>query len=460
MHFQKLAENYEKEFLEKVTRVLRVPSVYEFNDHFPFGKPINDVLELMLKMGAEDGFEVKNIDGYAGHIEWGSGEDLIGVLGHLDVVPAGDGWDSDPFEPLIKNGNLYARGAQDDKGPVLAAYIAMKLLKDQGFRPNKRIRLIVGTDEERDWKGIKYYFDKEEMPTFGFSPDAAFPVIHAEKGLIDGYLSIPFDANEDGIYELLDFSGGDRLNMVPDQASARLRVPENNVVKDKFEAFLQTHHIKGKLHEERKDIELSVEGKGAHASKPEQGKNAIILLAKFLTEIPLPENQQKCFMWIINHFCDTKGTALGMDISDEVSGALTLNLGSLHLDKSTLIAGVNIRYPISGNREAVVDGITHKAQIVQGSFKLYDHLESLYVNEENPEVQLLLNIYNEQTGENEKVMAIGGATYARSLETGVAYGAMFPDSPDTAHQKNEHVRIKDMIRAISIYAESLYRLTR
>lgn len=190
MNFNSLSHQYESEFIEKTMKLIRIPSVYKFNGDYPYGEPIDQALQTMLKIAEEDGFKTKNIEGHAGHIEFGQGEEILGILGHLDVVPAGEGWETDPFSPVIKDGNLYGRGAQDDKGPVMAAYIAMKLLKQQGFQPNKRVRLILGTDEERDWQGIEHYFKHEDMPEFGFSPDASFPVINAEKGLLDTYITI------------------------------------------------------------------------------------------------------------------------------------------------------------------------------------------------------------------------------------------------------------------------------
>ncbi|MFD1019099.1 dipeptidase PepV [Thalassobacillus hwangdonensis] len=460
MEFKALAKTYEKEFLEKVDRILRIPSVYEESNHYPFGKSIDDVLHEMLHIGEEDGFTVKNIDGYAGHIEWGTGEDLIGILGHLDVVPAGDGWTSHPFEPEIRDGNLYARGAQDDKGPTIAAYIAMKLLKDQGFEPKKRIRLIVGTDEERDWQGIKHYFKKEEMPGFGFSPDAAFPVIHAEKGLVDGYAYFDAQDEESDTMKLEAFTGGDRLNMVPDYAEAVLEVEAPVQVINDYQVFLDSNQWTGNATADGNRITLQMEGKAAHASKPAQGANAIDRLARFLKNLPFSQKKSDVLALIADNLSDLSGKAIGIQSSDDVSGELTLNIGSLRWKEQKVEIGFNMRYPVSTDGDKLIQQFSDVIKSYDGSYELYDHLKSLHVEETHPDVQTLLSIYNKQSGDPSRAISIGGATYARALTTGVAYGAMFAHSADTAHQRDEHVKIKDMLLAISIYAEAIYELTK
>ncbi|UOR11878.1 dipeptidase PepV [Halobacillus amylolyticus] len=413
----------------------------------------------MLKIAEKDGFVTKNVDGHAGHIEFGQGEQILGILGHLDVVPSGEGWETDPFTPVIKDGNIYARGTQDDKGPVMAAYIAMKLLKDQGFKPNKRVRLIVGTDEERDWQGIEHYFKHEDMPEFGFSPDASFPVINAEKGLVDTYLTFPVSKESHGTCELLTIESGDRLNMVPSHAIAKIKTADD--IEEAFQSFLRTKDVEGKVDRQNDEITITVEGTPAHGSKPEQGKNAALLLLAFLQELPLPKAHKQIVTKLHHRFHDFTGKAIGLNYMDEASGSLTLNVGSLTWKKGeNCRVGLNTRYPVTVDGETVIDKIKQFAEHEGGLFELYDHLHALYVEADNPYVQTLLSIYNEVTNEDEKVKAIGGATYARTLKSGVAYGALFKDSPDTAHQKNEHVRIKDMIKAISIYADSIYRLTK
>ncbi|WP_347862865.1 Sapep family Mn(2+)-dependent dipeptidase [Salimicrobium sp. PL1-032A] len=210
-------EQITEQFEERLARLISIPSEYQ-EDETPFGERIRQALHEFLVIGEEDGFVTENVDDYAGHVEFGEGEEIFGILAHLDVVPAGKGWTHPPYTLTKEEGKLYGRGTQDDKGPLLAAYMALKALKDEGFQPKKRIRLIAGTDEERDWQGIDHYFSKKEMPDFGFTPDAVFPVIHAEKGLIDAYLDLKTNVSEEEETYIESIQAGERLNMVPDTA--------------------------------------------------------------------------------------------------------------------------------------------------------------------------------------------------------------------------------------------------
>ncbi|MBX0359089.1 dipeptidase PepV [Halobacillus sp. Nhm2S1] len=457
MDFHALSKKYEKEYVENVMELLEIPSVFEKDSMYPYGKPIHDALEKMLSIGQDDGFITKNVDGHGGHIEFGEGDEIIGVLGHLDVVPAGAGWTTPPFEPTIRDGKLYARGAQDDKGPVMAAYIALKLLKEEGFKPKKKIRLILGTDEERDWKGIDYYFKKELMPSLGFTPDASFPVIHAEKGLLDSYITYPVPENK-GETKVVSVHGGDRLNMVPDEAVAWIESPLN--IEKVFNDYSAEYKLEGTVKSAAGRYEVIVKGNAVHASKPEEGLNAITALLRFLQSLPLNGEYESFIQKIYKAFETTDGKGLNVKQMDEVSGPLTSNLGSIEMDEQTCKLGFNLRYPVSADYSAIDQELNDFAAKNKGRYEVYDHLASIHLEKDHPFVKTLLSVYNKVTGEEAEVKTMGGATYARALEAGVAFGALFDDSPDTAHQKDEHVRITDMIKAIEIYAESLYELTR
>ncbi|WP_264188357.1 dipeptidase PepV [Halobacillus litoralis] len=459
MDYKTLSQTYEEEYIQKTMELLKIPSVYEEDEETPYGKPILDALNKMLEIAGKDGFTTKNVHGHGGHVEFGEGEEIIGILGHLDVVPAGEGWTTPPFDPVVKNGILYGRGSQDDKGPVMAAYIAMKLLKDQGFQPKKKIRLILGTDEERDWEGIEHYFKHEDMPEVGFTPDASFPVIHAEKGLLDGYLTYAISPKSSDLSTyLLSFTGGDRLNMVPDESTAVLFSTAD--IQRSFNDYIEKHQLSGSLTKNDNEYVLSMKGKAAHASKPEGGRNAVIDLLGFLQTMPLPADDQKIIDHIYESFLVTDGSGLGLNIMDDVSGALTSNLGSLVRSEDMWKAGFNLRYPVTAEYNDVLHQLNAIAERNEGSLAVYDHLPSIHLEKDHPFVETLLSVYNQTTGEKASAQSIGGATYARSLEAGVAFGAMFADSPDTAHQVDEHVRLKDMIKAIEIYAKSIYELSK
>ena len=252
----------------------------------PFGQGIKEALDFMLEKGEADGFSVKNLDGYAAHIEHGAGEKLIGILCHLDVVPEGDGWESEPYAAEIRDGKIFARGAMDDKGPTMAAYYGMKIVKELGLPTTKRVRMILGTDEESNWRCVKHYFEHEEMPTMGFAPDADFPIINAEKGIYDfEFRQKPEVTEENGIdYKLVSFQSGRRLNMVPDLAVAQVEVLEGSseTLEKCFKIFTEDGGLTGNLTTDGNHVTIQLEGVSAHGSTPERGKNAGLLLLEFL----------------------------------------------------------------------------------------------------------------------------------------------------------------------------------
>lgn len=448
-------------FLKHLQELLRFPGMYDpstIQAGAPFGTSIQDALQYMLQLGESEGFVTKDVDGYAAHIEWGEGEELIGVLGHLDVVPPGEGWSHDPFDPYVSNGKLFARGTQDDKGPVMAAFLAMKWLKDMGVKPKRRVRLILGTDEERGWACMEHYFKQEEMPFIGFSPDAAFPVIHAEKGLLDMEVTKKIEVEEGNLLTLTSFDGGERLNMVPYKATARVEGSSDEEIESLFDEFLLQTDYKGSLIEEDGEYVITVTGKSAHAMEPRNGINAIVGMAKFLETLPFSPSVRELMKWIGDKFEDGRGTAFSIECADVISGPLTMNLGTLSYQGGVCIMGLNTRYPVAVPFEEWFNAFTGSLQESDASVEIQEHLEPIYLPKDHPFVQKLLSIYEKHTGDTTEPMAIGGATYARALTQGVAYGAMFAHSPDTAHNADEHVMVEDLLQAALIYAEALYKL--
>ena len=458
------ASAYKDAYAEVLKGLISIPSVYDVStktDKKPFGEKIDEALVYMLQAGSDDGFSTKYVDGYAGHIEYGTGDGLVGVLGHLDVVPADGTWTYGAFNPTLAENRLFGRGTLDDKGPVVAAYFAMKLLKDMGHEPKKRIRLIMGTDEERDWQCMEYYFRHEEMPDTGFTPDADFPLIYAEKGIIDGYISLPPLTAQSDMLRLERFEGGKALNMVPGHAEALLTGESMKQVEEAYMAFLAAEGFTGKAEAKENTIRLSMSGKAAHGSTPEKGSNAVVALAKFLVSLPMHGKITEKLSWLVEKFEDYHGKGINLGLTDDVSGPLTLNLGEFSMkDGQAWQIGVNIRYPVTTAYDTVTSRLFTQLAEAGAGFRETSHLPSLYVEKDDPLVQTLLDVYRRQTGDQTDILAIGGGTYARAMKKGVAFGPLFPGAPDSAHQQDEHILLEDMLKAIAIYAEALYLLTK
>lgn len=429
----------------------------------PFGEKVDQALQYMLKKGEDEGFTVKNVDGYAGHIEYGEGEDIVGVLCHVDVVPAGDGWTTPPFSADIRENKIFARGAIDDKGPTMAAFYALKMLKDTGMQLSKKIRMIIGTDEESDWRCVDHYFKHEAMPQIGFAPDADFPIIHAEKGIIDAIVSFTYQQTENHQrYTLKQFTSGMRLNMVPDEATATVtaaKEPDAESLKTAFEAYLADNQLSGEVKNAADGLHFTLKGESVHAMEPAHGINAGIHMANFLCGQELDE-EGLAFTSQINALFDqdTRGQKLGIACKDDISGDLTLNVGTIrYTQNEEAKLGLNVRYPVTADGKDVKKGI----EGIKGAILLkFDDSPPHHVSKDHPLVKTLQRVYEEQTGDPANLIAIGGGTYARSLEAGVAFGPLFPGRPDCAHQKDEYIEIDDLLRATALYAQAMYELAK
>lgn len=453
-----------EELFEDLFRLLRVPSVREDDKatpEAPVGPGPKKALETFLEMAKEDGFVTQQFGPWAGRIEIGQGEQLLGILGHVDVVPVGTGWHTDPFEPTVKDGRIYARGASDDKGPTVAAYFALKLLRELGYELNQRVHLIVGTDEESGWQCMAHYFNHAEMPDYGFSPDAIFPIINGEKGNVNFNVTYPLSEN-DGNVHLVSFEGGLRDNMVIQDVTAVVNGLSEQIQSD-FEQFLKDYQLEGTSSVQDEVITLTLVGEAAHGSTPEKGKNAATFLATFLNRYHFDDNGAKEMIdTLANYFHeDFKAEKVGVSHHHDVMGDVSQNVGIVTFDeKSGGKIIVNYRYPEGTTPEKMHEQFKEVFAAHQLTVEVGDYKEPHFVPEDDPMVQTLLSVYQDQTGLPGHGMTIGGGTYGRLMPRGVAYGALFPDSIDTMHQANEFISIDDLLKATAIYAEAIYRLTR
>ncbi|XJZ29125.1 dipeptidase PepV [Bacillota bacterium Lsc_1132] len=428
----------------------------------PLGHGVKAALDFMLELGEKDGFIPKNVGNLAGHLEFGEGEELLGILCHVDVVPEGDGWTSDPFAAEIRDGKIYARGALDDKGPTMAAYYAMKIVKELGLPLKKRVRMIIGTDEESNWRCVDHYFKHEEMPTLGFAPDADFPIIHAEKGISDFDLVQKWVQKEDSKpeVEVYSFTSGRRYNMVPDYAQVVLLTSRQEELAQAFAEFLKQNDLEGQHQSDGEKFILEVKGISAHGMEPNNGKNAGLFLASFLAEQELNPKAAAYFQFVNRYFYhDSRGVSLGIAYSDEMTGDLTINVGKLSYSKEAGgRLGLNLRYPVTNKMEDTKEKLEQLLKEVQFAIENFSDSKPHYVDKNDFLIQTLKKVYEEQTGEEAKLLSIGGGTYARSLKSGVAFGPLFPGRPDIAHQKDEYIHIEDLLKATAIYAQAIYEL--
>lgn len=432
-----------KDMIESIKAAVRINSVMDEDtatESIPFGKGVDESLRKTLEIAESLGFKTVYKDGYYGYAEVGEGEELIGILGHIDVVPVGDEskWKFPPFSATEEDGYIYGRGTQDDKGPTIAAMYAVKALLDAGVKFGKRVRFIIGGDEENLWRCIaKYTENGEEIPSMGFTPDSSFPVTNAEKSLVQFYL------RGKGSKEInLNISGA--LNAVPGVANYTGKLADK--LSEKLDEL--------KFDYEKDGESITVIGKRVHAASADKGVNSIERLCKALYEIGVEDDVVR----FVAELSDSVGSKILPNCIDDVSGTLTLNLGELIINEKESKIGFDSRVPVKFTIEDLEDAVKEKAANYGLEFEEFDRLKSLYVPADSELIKTLVSVYEEETGLEGTPKSSGGATYAKALDNCVAFGAMFPFDEKTEHQENERVDIKNMIKATEIYALSVYRL--
>ncbi|MCC5911183.1 MAG: dipeptidase PepV [Clostridiaceae bacterium] len=439
---KQVVENNQEQLIASIQDLVKINSVEgEPMEGMPFGEGVDQALKFALELGEALGFKTVYQDGYYGYIEMGEGKELIGILGHLDVVPVEkpETWSFPPFEGQIYNNRIYGRGALDDKGPTLAALYAMKAVKESGIKLNKRVRLILGTNEETHWKGINKYLEKEEIPSIGFSPDSDFPMINAEKGLLQLRLYI-----DKGTH--FQVTGGSALNSVPD--SFHYKGEDIHKVATAAANLNYDYKIENNS--------ITILGKAAHSAKGWEGINAIARGAIALTS----ENITSPILEFISKEVEEDVYCRNIfgNYYDDVSGKLTFNVAKIRIDDKKQEVFVDVRLPVTKQKQEVLDILTKGLSPYNISLEELDSLPALYVPEDHYLIKTLRKVYEETTGMNGAPIATGGATYARAIENCVAFGSLFPGEEKTAHKSNEYIAIDSLMKSTLIYANAIVHL--
>lgn len=434
---------------------LRIPSVEGIpKEGAPYGMEVRRSLEHVLEAADMMGFRTCNVDNHVGWCEYGEGDEMVAVLGHLDVVPAGDGWSFDPWGGQIQGDRIFGRGTMDDKGPSIAALFALEALRDSGLPLKRRIRILFGCNEETGAKDLKYYLSHGgEIPVMGFTPDAEYPVINGEKGIINATCSRSF--TQTGELTLVSVCGGTAPNVVPNYAKAELacsRELAERIAATTIEKVTFTVTDTGLL--------VEATGENAHGSTPWLGENAIGRLVLALNDLPFEGEVAEILSFLSDKLgMDTIGKAAGIHLWDEPSGDMSLNWGILNADASGLSLVINYRYPVTYSfadcGPAFQSLFESKGFTVNQVYK-----DKLYIPADSQLVQTLLKVYKEHTGIVGEPVCIGGGTYAKSLPNILAFGPIFPGDEVREHKPDEFIEIPKLMKNAQIIAAAMYEMAK
>lgn len=457
----KYIDEMKEQIIHSTCELINIPSIFtnDGGSTAPFGINTAKALEYILNLGKEMGFRTQNIDNQCGYIEFGEGKKLLGIIGHLDVVPADDTWTFPPFNATVSNNAIYGRGAIDDKGPVIATLYAMKAVSEH-YSLDKRVRLILGLNEENDWKCIERYKKTEEIPTVSFSPDGNFPCIYSEKTIETVYLKQKYLPNPTLYIESIS-THHNAINVVPKFCEITIGFDNsiiNNIVST-IQKLVDTYSYSISIEElNASHIKLISTGKAAHAAHPELGENAISKLIMILHDL---FEFYHISLDILDYFAqyignDYTGKNLGINFQDE-SGILTLNTAQFSLENNWLDIGFNLRIPVTmdyNNIEKQFKQYCNQNLIID----IAKIQEPLYISKYHKLVQQLCNIFNDYNHSHLEPEAIGGATYARAFPNCISFGPKMPNEKDMCHQNDEYISIENLMFCAKTYAEAILAL--
>ncbi|MGL5411811.1 dipeptidase PepV [Cetobacterium sp.] len=466
MNTRKTLEHYIdehfQETLKDIQKIVKIKTVKEESTNgAPFGLGLKKGLEETLKIAKDLGFKTVNLDNYIGYAEFGEGEEYIGVLGHIDVVPEGEHskWSVPPFSGEIVGKNMISRGALDNKGPIISALHSMKALKECVPTFNHRVRIIFGTNEESGDEDIKYYLSKEKAPKYAFTPDGQFPVVFSEKGIYTFSFKDSFLKEKTSI---LDIVGGTRSNVVPEEAKVLLKKDLSEKIIKKLEKFKDTP-CKFEVLEKESYLEVICKGIPAHASSPQRGMNPITWLFRFLNRVIPEEDSLKRFVNFMDKVVgiETDGSGLNIETKNEETGDLTLSCGIVRIieeKNSSIYVKFNIRYPVTTNEkklDTILDKIGRENNV---EFVKENHNAPLYFPKEHPLVEKLQKVFKDVTDRDDKPVALGGGTYAKLMPNTVAFGPNFKEFRGNPHGFDEKMDIDMLKQGMLMYALGVLEL--
>lgn len=452
-NFKKLAKPYYQNALLSLQELVRKQSVYDpttIGEGAPYGKGVKSALDYVAKLGRDYGFQVDTCDGYATEISFGEGEGpLIGIYAHSDVVPVSGKWDNPPFGANIigegKEKKMIGRGTSDDKGPLIAALFAMKLLKDNGLIKGFRVRLVTGGDEERGSSCLEHYFHKLNKPDsdYGFTPDADFPLIYAEKGIHHALASAKLDLSP-----IIAAEGGVVTNAVCDRFVVTLPLDKAFIAKFKADG------VDGDISVSEPIMIVSFRGKSSHGSVPHLGVSAALKGLDYLGKYYKIEALNK----IVAAIADPFGTGFGASCKSKELGDSTFNYGIVKYvsNTKTLSLTIDYRYGEDAKPEEALASFEKATGL---KVAVHSIAPILLFDKKSPLVSTLMKSYKRMTHKFfDKPMAIGGGTYAKEAKNCVAYGSAFANHPGDIHSPNEYIYLDDFYAQIAIYADAIYSL--
>ncbi|MDL2263924.1 Sapep family Mn(2+)-dependent dipeptidase [Synergistaceae bacterium OttesenSCG-928-I11] len=462
----RILSGFSKQLIESVCESIRIPSLNAPPlGGAPYGREIARAAEHALSKAAGLGLRTVDLDGLVAWAEYGNGDETVLAMGHLDIVPPGDGWDWDPYAGRIEDGYILGRGAQDDKGPLFGTLYAMKAVAELGVPLRRKIRVVFGMDEETSkMRDVDAYLRHEGPPLMGFTPDGEFPVVNAEKGTIKFRARRVFDAFAIAGPRLLKIEGGEGLGSVPAKAAATLCCDQRGVanLRERLERFSAAHEWDVLFKADGDMLKIETTGKAAHATLPELGTNAVGRLLLLLAQACIEGEPGSYIDFLANILgIESDGNKLGIAAFDSHCGKLTLNLGKIEGDGAGVAVDVGIYIPANTmSFETVCEKVESAFGDQGATIEMLARVAPIYYSAESELVRTLQRAYRAATGEEPQLISMCGGTYSKRMPNMLPFGATFTGEDDRAHAANERVLVSNLLESTRIMAYAILEMAK
>jgi len=416
----------------------------------------------------------------------GQGEDKVGLVAHGDVQPVDPSkWKKSPFEldRTSEPGKLLARGAEDDKGPIATALYAMKSLKDLQLPLSKRIELYVYMAEESDWEALEQFVKTHPLPQVNITLDAEYPAVTAEKGYGTVAVTLPVTAPAapaEGAGEgaaagaaagdpiIAQFKGGFFGSQIPEDAQARIANATPALEARIRQRGAKQSGMQYAFEWQGGDLLVTAKGVSAHSSKPEDGINAISMLADALAVQAWPDSGAGGLVNFLNEMVGTGhyGEKFGnVAYRDAFMGPMTFAPTVIRQKEEGIELSINIRRPQGKTAEQLTNEVNAALARWQGAHQpLVDarvRIGDPWIQQDAPQLPVLMGVFSYFTGvKDPKPVAVGGGTNSRLFPRAVSFGPAMPRTVYTGHSEHEFITVKQLLLNLEMYTAVMAELAK
>ena len=450
-----VAENRDK-MLEDLKALVKIDSTKgEPTEGAPLGEGVKKCLAEVDALFEKNGFSTENHDIYtlAKYVPERDDAPEIGIFAHGDVVPVDAAeWDTNPFEPVEKDGCLFGRGSIDDKPGIVTALYAMRFIKENvpGFK--SRITAFTGGCEETSMEDIEVFAKEHPMPDLSIVPDCDFPVSFGEKSIFHFW-----GKSDEALCDIIKFEGGSAFNIVLGKAIAEIRAIPG--LKEEIEKLISlgNHKDAYAIAENGESLFIKATGIPAHAAMPDGSLNAAHLLADILAHCTKLCDVDRRIMKLASELtADSYGTGLKINHTDKNFGRLTAATGMCHVDDGHLEMSFDVRHGASITVSDLVADIEDLLFENRWSIAVDSAMPGFEIDKNSPAANKFIEVYREFSGDKDaQPFYSSGGTYARHLKNAFSVGTRVdyikPEIPcGGEHQSNEGICIDSFLEAFKI----------